>query len=106
MQTQRAAAQSTLDNSARNGGKAARTVSREEIRGIVEGFGGLLALLRQADPANKAEFYRRLGLRLTYDHETRMVLAETRPAPSVCAKVVSEGGLEPPRPIKGTSTSS
>ncbi len=68
--------------------------------------GGLLSVLRQADPADKAEVYRQLGLHLTYDHETQTVLAETRPAPTMCVVNVSEGGLEPPRPIKGTSTSS
>ncbi|MDX6345786.1 MAG: hypothetical protein QOF84_576 [Streptomyces sp.] len=81
-------------------------MSRDEIRIVVEALGGLLALPREADPADKAEVYRQLGLRLTNDHETRMVLAECRPAPLMCVKNVSEGGLEPPRPIKGTSTSS
>jgi hypothetical protein len=35
--------------------------------------------------------YRQLGLRLTYDHETRMVLVETRPTPLMCVVKVSEG---------------
>ncbi len=80
-------------------------MSREEIRGLVDALGGLLSVLHRTDPADKAEGYRQLGLRLTYDHETQTVLAESRPTP-VGVLCVSEGGLEPPRPLKGTSTSS
>jgi hypothetical protein len=82
-----------------------RRMSRDESREVVEALGGLLKVLRFADAADVAEVYRQLGLTLTYDHETQKVLAETQPAP-MCLMVVSEGGLEPPRPIKGTSTSS
>ena len=80
-------------------------MSRDEIKGIVEALGGLLKILRSADAADVAEIYRQLGLTLTYDHKTRQALAEVQPAP-VGVVFVSEGGLEPPRPIKGTSTSS
>jgi hypothetical protein len=53
----------------------------------------LLNALRHADPADKAEVYRELGVCLTYDHAERTVLAETRPTSSVCVVFVSEGGL-------------
>ncbi|RBM08076.1 recombinase family protein [Streptomyces sp. PT12] len=76
----------------------AQRMSRQEIRDLVDALGGLLNILRQADPADKAEVYRHLGLRLTYDHEKQEVLAESRPAPRVGVLFVSEGGLEPPRP--------
>ncbi|WP_077062424.1 recombinase family protein [Streptomyces sp. MP131-18] len=76
----------------------ARRMSRQEIRDLVDALGGLLNALRQADPADKAEVYRHPGLRLNYDHEKQEVLAESRPAPRVGVLVVSEGGLEPPRP--------
>ncbi|KPI11474.1 Recombinase [Actinobacteria bacterium OK074] len=102
VQTQRTTAQTALDDTR----KRTPVMNREEIRSTVESFGGLLTLLHRADPSHKGEFYRRLRLRLTYDHETRLVLAETRPGPTVDLKCVSEGGLEPPRPLKGTSTSS
>jgi site-specific DNA recombinase len=85
---------------------SSRRMSREEIRTLVDALGGLLSVLRRADPEDKGEVYRQLGLHLSYDHERQTVLAETRPAPSMCLMDVSEGGLEPPRPIKGTSTSS
>jgi hypothetical protein len=88
----------------RNG--TGRRMTKEEIRALVQTLGGLVNVLRHADPADKGEVYRQLGLSLTYDDHTETVLAETRPTSSVGLVFVSEGGLEPPRPIKGTSTSS
>lgn len=54
---------------------AGRTVEgidadRTEIHEIVEGLGGLLRVLRRADPADKAEVYRQLGLEICYRHMT------------------------------------
>ncbi|MFD5321155.1 recombinase family protein, partial [Streptomyces sp. NPDC127098] len=48
-------------------------MTREEIRGLVDSLGGLLAALRKADAADKAEVYGHLGLRLTYDHKKQVV---------------------------------
>ena len=59
---------------------------------MVDTLDGLLNALRYADPADKAEVYRELGVRLTYNHTERTVLAETRPTSSVCVVFVSEGG--------------
>jgi hypothetical protein len=53
----------------------------------------LLNALRHADPADKTEVYRELGVRLIYNHTEHTVLAETRPTSSVCVVSVSEGGL-------------
>ncbi len=52
-----------------------RRMDSAEIKQLVEGLGGLLAILRTADPNEKCEIYRHLGLRLTYNEETRAVLA-------------------------------
>jgi hypothetical protein len=52
------------------------------------------ALEAGADPADKAEVYRELGIRLTYHHTEHTVLAETRPTSSVGVVSVSEGGLD------------
>jgi site-specific DNA recombinase len=41
-------------------------MSRDEIASIVNGLADLLAVLRDADLADKAEIYSQLGLRLTY----------------------------------------
>jgi site-specific DNA recombinase len=42
-------------------------MSRDEIASVVNGLSDLLAALRDADPADKAEIYSQLGLRLTYE---------------------------------------
>ncbi|RJO74197.1 hypothetical protein D5S18_18765 [Nocardia panacis] len=73
----------------------AHKMSRDEIRQLVDSVGGLLTVLRSADPADKLEVYRQLGLKLTYDHKKRAVLAEAGPKPPVGVLVVSGGGLEP-----------
>src|SRR5947209_5831451 len=69
-------------------------MSRDDIHAMVDTLGGLLNVLRHADPADKADVYRELGVHLTYNHTEHTVLAETRPTSSVCAVSVSEGGLE------------
>ncbi|UED87621.1 hypothetical protein [Streptomyces profundus] len=97
VQAERLAAETRLQQIGAPTGTA-RRMTRQEIRDLVDALGGLLDALRRADPADKAEVYRQLGLRLTYDHEKQEVLAESRPAPRVGVLVVSEGGLEPPRP--------
>ncbi|PZS15405.1 MAG: recombinase family protein [Pseudonocardiales bacterium] len=70
-----------------------RQMSRDDIHAMVNTLGGLLDVLHHADPADKAEVYRELGVRLTYNHTEHTVLAETRPTSSVCVVSVSEGGL-------------
>lgn len=51
-------------------------MSEEEIDGLVTALGGIRAVLLDADPRDKAEVYKRLGLRLNYRHEARTVRAE------------------------------
>jgi site-specific DNA recombinase len=53
-------------------------MSEEQIATIVDAFGGLLALLRKADPLDRAEIYARIGLQMTYRPGTSTVLAEVR----------------------------
>lgn len=60
-----------------------------------------------AEPQDKADAYKNLGLKLTYDPAKQLVRAEAQLDPHKLGLwSVSEGGLEPPRPLKGTSTSS
>ncbi|WP_432045590.1 hypothetical protein [Streptomyces asiaticus] len=92
VQGQRVTAEAKLARIENGRGRRHR-MSRDEIRGLVDALGGLLSVLRQADPADKAEVYRQLGMHLTYDHETQTVLAETRPAPSMCVVKRVRGGL-------------
>jgi hypothetical protein len=55
----------------------------------------IITLLREADPGDRAEVYHGLGLKLTYQNEKRLVVAEPGQTRHVLISV-SEGGLEPP----------
>ncbi len=91
VQAERAIAEARL--ATLGAGQAQGRMSKEQIRDIVDALGGLLNVLQRAEPEDKAEVYRQLGLTLTYDHETQKVLVESRPAPMGVVRV-SEGGLE------------
>jgi hypothetical protein len=54
-------------------------MSRDQLAAVVNGLGNLLDVLGSAAPEDKAEVYRRLGLRLTYDAARRVVIAESDP---------------------------
>ncbi len=54
----------------------------EEIASVVSSLSDLLAVLRAADPADKAEIYAQLGLRLTYHPSDRTVWAEAHISPA------------------------
>jgi site-specific DNA recombinase len=41
-------------------------MTRKQIASVVTALGDILAVLSDADPADKAEIYGQLGLRLTY----------------------------------------
>ena len=51
-------------------------LSKDEIRALVEVLGNLSAVLANADPEDKAEVYRQLGAKLTYEPADRLVRAE------------------------------
>jgi site-specific DNA recombinase len=74
--TTRAAAQAQLRNA--TGGKPTR-MTPDEINTLIASLGNLLTVLRDADPADKAEIYRGLGLRLTYQPGQNKVIAEAKP---------------------------
>ncbi|MEU7650776.1 hypothetical protein AB0C41_02070 [Micromonospora taraxaci] len=50
-------------------------MSRAEITTLVNALGDITTVLRDADPTDKAEVYRQLGLRLNYQPETQTVRA-------------------------------
>ena len=89
VQAQRTAVQAQLAGIT-NGQAPGRRMTADEIRNLVDALGGLLSILDEAEPADKLEVYRRLGLRLTYDHQTQIVVAETQPPPGMCVVSVSE----------------
>ncbi|MEU7779127.1 hypothetical protein [Micromonospora parva] len=51
-------------------------MTRAEITALVTALGDITTVLRDADPADKAELYRQLGLRLNYQPEPQRVRAE------------------------------
>lgn len=58
-------------------GTRRRRMSHDEISDLVTGLADAIAILRRADPADKAEVYRQFGMRLTYDPETQTVGVQT-----------------------------
>ena len=81
-------------------------LNRDDIVASVAALGDLVQVVRNADPADKADIYTQLGMALTYRPESRLVEATVRPPAHMCKEFVSEAGLEPACPVKGTSTSS
>ena len=51
-------------------------LNEDQIAAIVNGLGSLLAILREADPRDKAELYSSIGLRMTYQPGREMIKAE------------------------------
>jgi hypothetical protein len=75
VQAKRAAAQARLKRPA-----GRRRMTRDEITSLVAALGDAMQVLKDADPADKAEIYSQLGLTLTYHPDEKRVVAEARPA--------------------------
>ena len=71
-QAQRSAAKVKLDRT----GQASDRMSKDEIMNIVEALGNIADVLRHADPDDKAEVYKGIGLRLRYQPAHSTVRAE------------------------------
>jgi site-specific DNA recombinase len=56
-----------------------RRMTEEEIMELVAELGRIIEALKDADPADKAEVYRRIGLTLTYHPQEKRAAAEARP---------------------------
>lgn len=56
-------------------GRPAR-MNEDQIRAIVKALGGLLGILRDAEPSDRAEIYARVGLQMIYRPGTQTVLAQ------------------------------
>lgn len=92
-QTQRAAGQAHLRQA-----HGRRRMSKAEINMVITALGDLVAVLRAADVADKADLYSKIGLKLPYRPQKRLVEAQVVPGLHICVRCVSEGGLEPPCP--------
>jgi site-specific DNA recombinase len=67
-------------------------MTRDQIASIITTLGDIPAVLKDADPADKAEIYSQLGLRLTYRPGQRIVWTRRSVAPLIPnARVVSLG---------------
>ena len=71
----RAAAQTQLRAATGTTGR----MTAEEINNLVAALGSILAVLRDADPADKSKIYAGVGLRLTYQPGQNKVIAEAQP---------------------------
>jgi hypothetical protein len=72
------------------------TLTRHQVQAVVEECADVARDLRDADPADIAPAYRKLGLRLTYYPGRNLVRATACPKATNIGKwSVSEGGLEP-----------
>lgn len=105
-QAQRTQAQDALSRYRLTDTPGVPGLSREQIEAVLDQAGGAVALLRGADPAEKAQVYRQLGVELTYDPQTHTVgvqasLDHLPWAYGPCPR----GDLNPHAP-EGTSTSS
>jgi hypothetical protein len=70
------------------------TLTRQQVQDLIEQCADIAADLQDADPADMASTYRKLGLRLTYHPERQLVSAATCPQPGNIGKwFVSEGGF-------------
>jgi site-specific DNA recombinase len=77
------------------------TLTRQQIQNFIQDCADIATQLRDANPNDLAQAYRKLGLRLTYHPERNLVHAAACPPPATVGKwFVSEGGLEPPRPCR------
>ncbi len=67
-------------------------LTKEEVRALVAALGDMVAALQQADPVDKAQAYRELGINLTYSPDgTVRVEAKPRVYSGVCRR----GDLNP-----------
>lgn len=73
-------------------------MSEAEIEAIVAKLADIARVLQDADPEDKGEIFRQLGLKLTYHPGRRLVQATVQPA-GYWFSMVSEGRAHPKKPI-------
>lgn len=66
-------------------------LSRDDIAAMLTDLTGAVTLLQRAEPEQKTPVYQHLGVRLTYQHEQRLVTAQASPQ-AVCAYERVRGG--------------
>jgi hypothetical protein len=68
-----------------------RSPAGSQIKGLVDQLGGLITTVQRADPADRAELYSELGLRMVHQPSRRVIKAAASPLGS-CAKDRVRGG--------------
>lgn len=86
----RARAESILRHASAN--RPYRPMPREQVTQLLHTCGDLAKVLAQADPADKMDLYRQLGLTLTYDVGKHNVLVEMLPDQDRRPSVSVRGG--------------
>jgi site-specific DNA recombinase len=72
-----------------------RRMTRDEITSVVKALGDVMQVLKDADPADKAEIYGQLGLTLTYHPQDKRVKAEAQPNSIMYVGACPRGDLNP-----------
>ena len=75
--------------------KGHRRMTGEEITELITMLGDAMQVIRDAEPADKAAIYSRLGLTLTYHPNKKRVVAEARPASIMYVEACPRGDLNP-----------
>jgi hypothetical protein len=73
-----------------------------EIKSIVDKLADIARVLSDADPDDKSENFRQLGLKLTYHPGRRLVEARVEPPTYGFFERVSEGDLNPHAGVPGS----
>ncbi|MER5458744.1 hypothetical protein ABT008_28640 [Micromonospora sp. NPDC002389] len=67
-------------------------LTRQQISDLVTALGDIVTVLREADPADRAEVYRQIGLRLTYDPGKQKVRVQAQPVADFHGEMVGVRG--------------
>ena len=67
-------------------------MTQEQIAELVAKLGDIMAVLHDADPDDRAEVYRQLGLRLTYHPEEQKIRVQAQPDADPNGKIVCVRG--------------
>ncbi|WP_325050218.1 recombinase family protein [Actinomadura craniellae] len=87
-----------IEDNLRTAAPRGQQPSHQDIADLLHQIGDLTAAIAGADPDDKADLYRQIGLKMTYYPQKQLVEARVIPDPHMCKWFVSEGGLEPPCP--------
>jgi hypothetical protein len=69
-----------------------RRMTRDQISDLVGKLGDIISVLREADPADRAEVYQQLGLRLTYHPTQHKVRVQAQPGADPYGEMVGVRG--------------